>query len=88
MRDDVFRKLTMQIACWCDRAAIGWIPGGKSTACKDYTNVNALTGFCGSIWEQIPGLMRSRKAALNKLATWIKKAKKYGYDVESTESRY
>jgi len=81
LSDDIFKKLTMQIACWGDRAAIGWIPGGKSTACKDYTNVNALTGFCGSIWEQIPGIMRSRKAATSKLATWIKKAKKYGYDV-------
>ena len=81
LSDEVFKKLTMQIACWGDRAAIGWIPGSKSTACKDYTNVNALTGFCGAVWEQIPPFARSRKAAAGKLATWLKKAKKYGYDV-------
>ena len=81
LSDDVFKKLTMQIACWGDRASIGWIPGGKSTACKDYTNVNALTGFCGAVWEQVPGIARSRKAAVNKLTMWLKKAKKYGYEV-------
>ena len=79
--EDAFQKLTMQIACWGDRAAIGWIAGGKSTACRDYTNVNALTGFCESVWETIPGIARQRRMALHKLNTWLKKAAKYGYEV-------
>ena len=82
VRDEYFKKLTMQIACWGDVAAIGWIAGGKSTACKDYTNTNALTGFCESIWAKIPNIMKSRRAALRKLETWLKKAAKYGYRVE------
>ena len=49
--ESAFEKITMQLACWGDRATIGWIAGGKSTACKDYTNVNALIGFCGFVVE-------------------------------------
>lgn len=82
VRDEHFQRLTLQIACWGDVAAIGWIAGGKSTACRDYTNTNALTGFCESIWDRIPGIMKSRRAALRKLDIWLKKAAKYGYRVE------
>ncbi len=32
---DVFQRIRMQIATWGDVAAIGWIAGGKSTACKE-----------------------------------------------------
>ena len=81
LSEDVFKKLTMQIACWGDKAAIGWIPGGKSAACKDYTNVNALTGFCSAVWDKIPNPVKSRRTALRKINTWLKKAEKYGYSV-------
>ena len=79
--DSQFKRLTMQIACWGDVAAIGWIAKGKSTACKDYTNTNALTGFCGSIWDRIPSMLKGRSLAIRKINTWLKKAKKYGYAV-------
>ena len=79
--DAQFKRLTLQLACWGDVAAIGWIAGGKSTACKDYTNTNALTGFCEYVWERIPGMMKSRSAAMRKINMWLKKAKKYGYVV-------
>jgi hypothetical protein len=69
----------MQVAAWGDRAAIGWIDGGKSTACGDYTNVNALTGFCAYVWGMIPGVVKSRRAANHKLNTWLQMAAKYGY---------
>lgn len=78
---ELFQKLRMQITAWGDVAAAGWIAGGKSTACRDYTNVNALTGFCESVWEKIPGVMKSRRTAMRKLNTWLKKAEKYGYAV-------
>ncbi|MDR1617094.1 MAG: hypothetical protein LBR98_08815 [Syntrophomonadaceae bacterium] len=81
LRDEHFRKLTMQVAAWGDKAAIGWIAGGKSTACGDYTNVNALTGFCAAIWNTIPGMMKSRRTAISKINTWLKMAEKYGYAV-------
>lgn len=81
LSDGIFTQLTMQIACFGDEAAIGWIPKGKSTACRDYTNVNALTGFCEAIWNKIPGIMRQRRNALRKLNTFLKKAAMYGYDV-------
>ncbi len=77
----LFRKLVMQIACWGDVAAIGWITGGKSAACKDYTNVNALAGFCEVVWDKIPSAMKSRRTAARKLGIWLKKAEKYGYTV-------
>ena len=78
---EIFKKLTLQLACWGDRAVIGWIPHVKSTACKDYLNVNALTGFCGVVWNKIPAVVRSRATAMRKLNTWLKKAAKYGYPV-------
>ncbi len=81
MAKDVFQRIRMQIAAWGDVAAIGWIAGGKSTACKDYTNVNALTGFCESVWERIPNMLKARRAAVRKLNTWLKKAEKYGYKI-------
>jgi hypothetical protein len=81
LRDEHFRKLTMQIAAWSDTAAIGWIAGGKSTACRDYTNVNALFGFCAAVWDKVPGMMKSRRAAMSKINTLLKMADKYGYVV-------
>jgi Disulfide bond chaperones of the HSP33 family len=78
---DIFKKLTLQLACWGDRAVIGWIPHVKSTACADYLNVNALTGFCGMVWNKIPAVIRSRATAMRKLNIWLKKAAKYGYNV-------
>lgn len=78
---DVFQRIRMQIAAWGDIAAIGWIAGGKSTACKDYMNVNALTGFCESVWDRVPNMVKNRRTAIRKLNTWLKKAEKYGYKV-------
>lgn len=82
LRDEYFEKLTMQIGAWGDAAAIGWIAGGKSTACRDYTNVNALTGFCGHIWDQIPKIVKTHRTAIRKLNTWLKMAAKYEYAVD------
>ena len=82
LREEHFEKFRMQIAAFGDRAAIGWIPGGKSTACKDYTNVNALTGFCESVWQQIPNIMKTHSAATRDLNRWLKMAEKYGYAVK------
>ena len=82
LREEHFKKFVMQIAAWGDAAAIGWIAGGKSTACRDYTNVNALTGFCASVWDKIPGMMKSRRTAINKIDTWLKMAEKYGYVIK------
>lgn len=79
LREEHFNKLTMQIACWGDKAAIGWIAGGKSTACRDYINVNALTGFCEEIWGDIPSVMKSSSIALRKLNAWLKLLEKCGY---------
>ncbi|MDL2258173.1 hypothetical protein LJC42_03310 [Eubacteriales bacterium OttesenSCG-928-K08] len=76
-----FNKIRIQIGCWGDRAAVGWVAGGRSTACRDYTNVNALTGFCEMVWGKIPGVMKRRSTAIRKLNTWLKKADKYGYSV-------
>ena len=75
---DVFDKLTMQIMVYADRAAIGWVAGGKSTACCDYTNVNALFGFCDAVWDRIPAPARTRRVAKKKLDMWLEKAKRYG----------
>ena len=76
--DEVFEKLTMQIIVYADRAAVGWVAGGKSTACRDYTNVNALFGFCDAVWDKIPAPVRTRRAARKKLDMWLEKAKRYG----------
>ena len=81
LSDSIFKKLTMQIACWGDKAIIGWIAGGASTACKDYLNTNALTGFCELMWNKIPTVAKSRATAMRKINTWLKKAAKYGYTV-------
>ena len=81
LREEHFEKIKMQIAAFGDSAAIGWIEGGKSTACRDYTNVNALTGFCEAVWGKIPREMKLRTTAIRKLNTWLKMAKKYGYKV-------
>lgn len=81
LRDEHFNMLTMQIATWSDTAAIGWIPAGKSAACKDYTNVNALSGFCAGIWDKIPTPLKMRRTSVRKINTWLKMAKKYGYNL-------
>ena len=79
--DASFTELTMQIACWGNRAAIAWIPDNKSTACKDPVNVNALVGFCEMIWKKIPAPMKARRYSLQKINAWLKKAKKLGYTI-------
>ena len=82
LREEHFIKIQMQIAAFGDSAAIGWIAGGKSTACRDYTNVNALTGFCETVWNKMPGPMKLRRVATGKISTWLKMAEKYGYIVK------
>ena len=79
--DSAFQKFKLQTLCWSDRAAIGWIAGGLSTACKDYTNVNALVGFCESVWNMVPNVAKRRQLAQRKLNTWLKKAAKYGLQI-------
>jgi hypothetical protein len=64
---EVFDKLTMQIASWGNTVAVGWMPNGKSTACKDYNNAGALHGFCAMVWDKIPGMMKSKTTANRKL---------------------
>lgn len=78
----VFDKFMMQIGTWGSSCAIGWVAGGKSTACRDFQSVAALHGFCEMVWGKIPAPLRSRTAANHKLNMWMKKAAKYGYTVE------
>lgn len=77
-----FDQLGMQIVVWGGEAAIGWIPGSRCTACRDYTNVGALHGFCATMWARIPGTMKTKGVVNGKLNTWLRRAKKYGYAVE------
>lgn len=77
-----FREMIMQIGVWGNKVSIGWIRGGRSTVCKDFFNVGALHGFSATIWNRIPGMVKSRASANAKLNTWLRRAKKYGYQVD------
>lgn len=74
-------RLGMQLCVWGNEAAVGWLPHGSSTACRDFITVGALHGFCATIWNRIPGLARSKSAANKKLNAWLKRVKKFGYTV-------
>lgn len=81
LSESLYEQLRMQIGVWGSSCAIGWVNGGLSTACKDYTNVGALHGFCSDVWDRIPSLMHMRGSNKKKLQTWLRRAKNFGLDV-------
>ena len=84
LREEHFERINMNLAVWGSDIAIGWIPGGLSTVCKDFSNVGNLNGFAGTVWDMIPGPMKTVGAARKRLAAWLKRASLFGYDISKT----
>ena len=88
MPQEWFNRLGMELVVWGNDAAIAWIPGRQSTACRDYPNTTALRGFCATIWDRIPPTQRSRQAALKRLERWLERVRRYGLIPEAAPQKY
>lgn len=78
MPKEWFDRLGMELVVWGNDAAIAWIPGQQSAACRDYPNTTALRGFCATMWDRIPPTQRSRQAALKRLERWLERIRRFG----------
>lgn len=78
MPQEWFDRLGMELVVWGNDAAIAWISGRQSTACRDYPNTTALHGFCATMWDRIPPTQRSRQAALKRLERWLERVRRFG----------
>ena len=78
MPKEWFDRLGMELVVWGNDAAIAWIPGQQSAACRDYPNTTALRGFCATVWDRIPPIQRSRQTALNRLERWLERVRRFG----------
>ena len=78
MPREQFDRIGMEIGVWGNEAAVAWIAGRQSTACRDYPNVTALHGFCATVWERIPPAHRTRSAVEKRLEQWLGRAGKFG----------
>lgn len=88
MPQEWFDRLGMELVVWGNDAAIAWIPGRQSTACRDYPSTTALRGFCATIWDRIPPTQRSRQAALKRLERWLERVRRFGLISESAPQKY
>ncbi len=77
-----FEQLGMELVAWGSDAAVAWVAGQQSAACRHYPHVAALHGFCATMWDRIPPAQRSRKAALKQLDRWLARARKLGMILE------
>ena len=82
LREEHFDKINMCLAVWGSSVAIGWIPGGLSTVCRDFSNVGTLNGFAGTVWDTVPSSMKTSGVARKKLDGWLKRALLFGYDTK------
>ncbi len=76
-----FEKIGINILISGLNSAVSWIPGLNSAACKDFTSVGALSGFCSTVYKFIPDNLKTKSSANKKLTNWIRRAKLFGYDV-------
>ena len=81
VRDEVLADIGMEIGSWGTKFAIGWIPGGRSTATTDATNSAALHGYCQMVWDEIPATQKGNAAAKRQFAKLLNRAQKMGYCV-------
>jgi|GEM_PF-2898794 len=80
--ESFFEGVGLELAIYGKQAAIGWIAGECSTACKDPTHVAILQGYASLQWNRIPGMAKTKGAALKRLNAWLRRAKNFGYEVE------
>lgn len=73
-----FDRLGMELVVWGNGAAVAWIGGQQSAACRDYPNTAALLGFCAAMWDRIPPTRRSRQAAMKRLERWLERVRRFG----------
>nr|WP_325199455.1 hypothetical protein [uncultured Oscillibacter sp.] len=78
MPQEWFDRLGMELVVWGNDAAVAWIAGQQSAACRDYPNTTALHGFCAAMWDRIPPTRRSRQAALKRLERWLERVRRFG----------
>ena len=78
MPQEWFDRIGMELVVWGSDAAVAWIAGRQSAACRDYPNTTALHGFCATMWDQIPPARRSRQAALKRLERWLERVRRFG----------
>lgn len=78
MPQEWFDRIGMELVVWGSDAAVAWITGQQSAACRDYPNITALHGFCATMWDQIPPTRRSRQAALKRLERWLERVRRFG----------
>lgn len=78
MPQEWFDRLGMELVVWGSGAAVAWIAGQQSAACRDYPNTTALHGFCATMWDRIPPTQRSRQAALKRLERWLERVRRFG----------
>lgn len=83
MPQEWFDRLGMELVVWGSDAAVAWIAGQQSAACRDYPNTTALHGFCAAIWDRIPPTRRSRQAALKRLERWLERVRRFGLTPET-----
>lgn len=78
MPQEWFDRLGMELVVWGTDAAVAWIAGRQSAACRDYPSTTALHGFCAAMWDRIPPTRRSRQAALKRLERWLERVRRFG----------
>lgn len=78
MPQEWFDRLGMELVVWGSDAAVAWIAGRQSAACRDYPSTAALHGFCAAMWDRIPPTRRSRQAALKRLERWLERVRRFG----------
>lgn len=83
MPQEWFNRLGMELVVWGSDAAVAWIAGQQSAACRDYPSAAALHGFCATMWDRIPPTRRSRQAALKRLERWLERVRRFGLTPEA-----
>lgn len=78
MPEIFFEQLSIQIGVWGTEAAIGWLDGVRSAACRDYINTAALHGYCQTVWDEFPASSTNRMSSIKKISAWIKRAGRFG----------
>ena len=80
--ESFFESVGLELTVYGKQAAIGWIAGESATVCKDPNHVAILQGYASLQWNRIPGMAKTKGAALKRLNAWLRRAKNFGYEVE------
>ena len=82
LSDERFEELKVQLIVWGYSASVMWLDSEHSAASRGNMNHRVIRGFCQAAWDNIPGKMKSRAAAMHKIEQWLEKARRYGYETK------